>query len=146
VIYDSPSLGYVSATHQALDDHGPTQWTWYYPLTDDDPAAARQRLLDGDWEHWAEFALADLEQAHPDIRPLVERLDLMRWGHAMIQPRVGFHAHPARARAAEPWRNIHFAHSDLSGIALFEEAFDQGMRAAGEILQRLPTGSARTPS
>jgi hypothetical protein len=28
---------------------------------------------------------------------------------------------------------LHFAHTDLSGIALFEEAFDHGLRAAREI-------------
>jgi len=28
----------------------------------------------------------------------------------------------------------HFAHSDLSGVALFEEAFYHGLRAAEEIL------------
>jgi protoporphyrinogen oxidase len=136
VIFDSPSLGYVCATHQRGRDHGPTHWTWYYPLTDEDPAAARQRLLAGDWEAWAEFVLADLELAHPYIRPLVERIDVMRWGHAMIQPRVGFITNPARTKAAQAWRNIHFAHSDLSGIALFEEAFDQGTRAGDEVAAR----------
>jgi hypothetical protein len=36
--------------------------------------------------------------------------------------------------AQKPFRNIHFAHSDLSGIALFEEAFFHGNKTASEIL------------
>jgi hypothetical protein len=34
----------------------------------------------------------------------------------------------------KPVRGVHFAHSDLSGIALFEEAFYHGVRAAEEVL------------
>jgi hypothetical protein len=58
----------------------------------------------------------------------------MRWGHAMIRPKPGFIWGGARQAAAKPYRNIHFAHSDLSGIPLFEEAFDNGLRAAEELL------------
>jgi hypothetical protein len=39
----------------------------------------------------------------------------------------------ARRDGAKPFRSIHFAHSELSGVALFEEAFDNGLRAADEI-------------
>lgn len=134
VLYDSPSLGYVVATHQRGLDTGATVFTYYYPLTDADPRAARRRLLETDWKAWADVTLTDLERAHRDIRARVERLDVMRWGHAMIRPRTGFMWGGARAEAARPYRAIHFAHSDLSGIALFEEAFDQGLRAAEEVL------------
>ena len=41
VLYDSPSLGYVVATHQQGRDHGPTVFTYYLPLLDDDPRVAR---------------------------------------------------------------------------------------------------------
>jgi hypothetical protein len=71
---------------------------------------------------------------HPDLRPLVERLDVMRWGHAMIRLRPGFVWGGARAAAARPYLGIHFAHSDLSGLALFEEAFYHGTRAAEAVL------------
>lgn len=137
VIYDSRSLGYVSAMHQRGRDHGATAWTYYLPLVDDDPKAARSRLLELDWATAADVVLSDLAQAHPDVRSLVERLDIMRWGHAMIQPRVGFLFGGARQREQEAWQNIHFAHSDLSGLALFEEAFDHGTRAANEVIARL---------
>lgn len=134
VLYESPSLGYVVATHQRGIERGPTVFTYYYPLVDENPRAARTRLLETDWRGWADIALTDLSRAHPDIRTLVERLDVMRWGHAMIRPRTGFMWGQARREGAKPFRGIHFAHSELSGVALFEEAFDVGLRAANEIL------------
>jgi hypothetical protein len=137
VLYESPSLGYVAATHQRGIDRGPTVFTYYYPLCDKDPRIARTRLLETDWGGWADVALTDLSRAHPDIRNLVERLDVMRWGHAMIRPRPGFIWGAARREGAKPFRSIHFAHSELSGVALFEEAFDVGLRTADEVLRTL---------
>lgn len=134
VLYESPSLGYINATHQALIDYGPTVLTWYYPVVDPDPKAARKKLLDQGRDEWAEIALSDLEPAHPDIRSLAQRVDVMRWGHAMITPRPGFVWGGARQKASEAYRNIHFAHTDLSGVALFEEALDHGVRAAIDAL------------
>jgi hypothetical protein len=137
VLYESPSLGYVVATHQRGLDHGPTVLTYYYPLVDENARVARQRLLDTDWRGWADVTLTDLSRPHADIRELVERLDVMRWGHAMIRPRTGFMWGQARREAAKPFRSIHFAHSELSGVALFEEAFDHGLRAASEVLAQI---------
>ena len=135
VFFESPSLGYVVATHQRSLERGPTVLTYYYPLCDKDPRAARTRLLETDWHGWADVVLSDLTRAHPDIRNIVERLDVMRWGHAMIRPRTGFVWGKARSQGAKPFRSIHFAHSELSGVALFEEAFDVGLRAADEVLR-----------
>jgi protoporphyrinogen oxidase len=139
VFYESPSLGYVVATHQRGLDHGPTIFTYYYPFCDDDPHAARSKLLAMDWRGCATLVLADMARAHPDIAPLVERIDVMRWGHAMIRPTPGFIWSASRARAQQPFRGIHFANTDLSGVALFEEAFDHGLRAADEILEPGPS-------
>jgi protoporphyrinogen oxidase len=135
VLYDSPALGYVVATHQSGPDYGPTVLTYYYALCDRDPRVARERLLSLNRDQWAEVVLSDLERAHPELRSLTQRLDVMRWGHAMIRPHPGFISSPARRRAQEPLRNIHFAHSDLSGVALFEEALYHGVRAAEEVLR-----------
>ena len=135
MIYDSPSLGYVVATHQRGPEIGPTVLTYYYPLCDHDPRVARSRLLELGRDEWAEVALADLSRVHPDIRQHVERLDVMRWGHAMVRPRPGFVWSPARRQAAQPFRNIHFANADLSGVPVFEEAFHHGVRAAEEFLR-----------
>lgn len=134
VLYESPSLGYVVATHQRGLDRGPTVFTYYYPLCDDDPRRARSKLLETNWRGWADITLTDLGRAHPEIRSLVTHLDVMRWGHAMVRPRPGFIWSGALAAAQRPFRGIHFAHTDLSGIAIFEEAFHHGIRAAEEVL------------
>jgi hypothetical protein len=134
VLRDSPSLGYVVATHQTGRDYGPTVLTYYYPLCDEDPRAARRRLYAAGRDEWADVALADLEVAHPDIRALATRIDVVRWGHAMVRPSPGFVFGGAREAAAKPVRGIHFANTDLSGVALFEEAFHHGIRAADEAL------------
>jgi len=135
VLYDSPALGYVSATHQKGIDGGKQHVTYYYPLLDDDPAKARGKLLQIDRDGWVDIALTDLARAHTDIRQIVERADVIRWGHAMIQPRVNFIWGTARREAAKPWPGVFFAHSDLSGLALFEEAFFRGTQAAEELLK-----------
>jgi protoporphyrinogen oxidase len=134
VPYESPSLGYVVSTHQRGADHGPTVWTYYRPLTDPDPRAARARLLGTGRDAWAEEVLADLSMAHPDLRRLVTRLDVMRWGHAMVRPVPGFVWGPDRRAAAEPVGRVHFAGADLSGIPIFEEGLYHGARAADEVL------------
>jgi len=133
VLHDSPSLGYVVATHAAGRDHGPTVWTYYLPLTDDDPRDARRKLLEHPLAHWQDAVYADLARAHRDLRAHTARIDVYRFGHAMVQPRVGALFSGDRVTAQAPRGRIHFAHSDLSGLALFEEAFHQGLRAAAEV-------------
>jgi len=140
VLNGSKSLGYVVATHQRAraSDAGPTVFTWYYPLTGDDPKLERERLLatgQGDWEA---VVRADLGPAHQNLDALAERLDVMRWGHAMVRPYPGFVWSDARRSAAEPLHgSLHFAHSDLGALALFEEANHHGVRAAEGVLAGL---------
>jgi len=131
---DVPSLGYVVATHQESLERGPTVFTYYFPMCDANPADGRKRLNSLGWKDCTDIVLTDLERAHPEIRTLVERIDIMRWGHAMIRPRPGFVWGGARGAAAKPYRGIHFANADLSGVGLFEEAFYHGCRAAEEVL------------
>jgi hypothetical protein len=52
----------------------------------------------------------------------------------MIRPRPGFVWGRARVQEALPFGAIRFANTDLSGVALFEEAFYHGVHAAEEIL------------
>lgn len=136
VLYDSPSLGYVTATHQRGRDHGPTVLTWYYPFTGD-AALARAQLDTASREDWAETALADLSRAHHDLRARCRRVDVCYWGHGMPRPRVGSVFDPALIAARAPIGPIHMAGSELSGVALFEEALDHGVRAADEVLAAL---------
>jgi len=136
VIYDSDSLGYVVATHQSLRTfQSETVFTFYHPLTGSSPAAERNHLLSSGWQEWVDFILADLSKAHPEIRNLVRNVDIMRWGHAMVRPKPGFIWGETRRRLAEPFGRIHFAHSDLSGFSLFEEAQYRGVVAADRILK-----------
>ena len=132
VLYESPSLGYVTATHQKGIDYGPTVLTYYYPMCHE--TDGRTKLFSYDWRQLADVCLTDLSRAHSDIYELTERIDIMRWGHAMISPRPNFVWSGIREKAVKPYRKIHFAHTDLSGVALFEEAFYHGLRAAGEVM------------
>ncbi|HEY0189956.1 MAG TPA: FAD-dependent oxidoreductase [Kofleriaceae bacterium] len=137
VFRDSPSLGYVSATHQHGRDRGPTVWTWYYPFPGEG-RKAREQLACAGYADWAEVIIGDLERAHPEIRGLIDHIDVAFWGHGMIRPRVGsLFGGGERAARAQPVGAIHFAHTDLSGLALFEEAFDHGLRAAREVIGAL---------
>ena len=131
VIYDSPTLGYVNATHMSLASHiDRTVWTFYWSLAEHSPAEARQLLLTKDWNYWKEAILNDLARAHPDIRQCVTHIDIMRMGHAMVRPSPGFMFSADRERWLRPLGNIFFANSDLSGFSIFEEAQYRGVEAA----------------
>ena len=135
VIYDSPSLGYVVSTHQSGPTQGPTHWTYYFPLAEEDVKAERKRLLSLSFHEWAEVILSDLERAHPELRRFVKRIDIARYGHGMLRPTPGLRQHLPSLGKSEG--DIHFASADLSGLPLFEEAFDQGQRAGREVLEKL---------
>jgi hypothetical protein len=135
VLYDSDSLGYVVATHQSGRDRGATVLTYYRALLDDDEAADRRRLLATPWQGWVDSILEDLRPAHPDLEPLVERVDVWLWGHAMPRPWPGSLWSAALRQAAQPLGRIHFAHTDLSGMALVEEAHYWGVRAAEQVMR-----------
>ena len=140
VLYDSPALGYVVATHQSLRSHpGPTVLTYYRSYPGPDPAATRRALLDASWATLRDGVLRDLARPHPELAREVRRLDVMRYGHAMVRPEVGFVCGAARAAAAAALSGpVHLAHGDLSGFSLFEEAFEWGTRTAARICARLP--------
>ena len=141
VLFDSPSLGYVVATHQNLRiTPGPSVLTYYLPLTVPNPETARTWMLERSWNDWVSLILADLVQAHPKIESLVTHVDVMLWGHAMIRPVPGFMWGDARRRATERHGAIRFAHSDMSGVSLFEEAQYHGVRAAEEVMRELGHG------
>ena len=139
VIHEGDGLGYVSATHQSLRTHdGPTVLTYYRSFAHGDPAAARRGLLEASWTSLRDAVLRDLARPHPALAREVRRLDVMRYGHAMVRPEVGFACGPALAAAGAALAGpVHLAHADLSGMSLFEEAFGWGSRAAARVLARL---------
>jgi hypothetical protein len=138
VFMESPTLGYVDATHQSLRTQvDRTVWTFYWALADGSPAENRQLLLRRDWNSWKEAILHDLERVHHDIRRCVSRIDIMRIGHAMARPKVGAIFSPERRSLTKPRGRTLFANSDLSGFSIFEEAQYRGVIAAERVLGAL---------
>lgn len=141
VLQDSPSLGYVEATHQHLRyAPGPTVLTFYHAFSAEKPAQARRRLLETSRETWAEWIFNDLERALPDLRARTTHLEVFRWGHAMARPVPGSIFGAARQRLTHSQAPLWLAHSDLSGFSLFEEANYRGVAAAEGVLQHLGIG------
>ena len=135
VIYDSPALGYVDATHMSLRSFiDRSVWTFYWSLADKPPAEMRTLLLERDWSYWREAILHDLSRAHRDIRERVSRIDVMRIGHAMARPVPGFLELQSRRHFASAEGPIYYANSDLSGFSIFEEAQYRGVVAADRAL------------
>ncbi|MFZ2649840.1 MAG: FAD-dependent oxidoreductase, partial [Burkholderiaceae bacterium] len=141
VLFDSPTLGYVDATHQSTKPHpGPTVLTAYWALGGAAPqelGVQRARLLDAPWSVWAESVLQEIARAHPDIGAHLARIDLMRYGHAMAIPAPGVHGHVALLALTRARGRLRFAHSDLSGYSVFEEALFHGERAGRAIAREL---------
>ncbi|MGV3510640.1 MAG: flavin monoamine oxidase family protein [Novosphingobium sp.] len=134
----SDSLGYVVATHQTSSaDSGPTVLTWYLPLSRETPMEARRILMTRSLEAWQEIVREDLLAMNPDLDGAIERIDVWRWGHAMARPTPGFLSDGARLDAAGSSGPVWFAHSDLSGLSLFEEAHYRGVVAAESVLKHL---------
>jgi monoamine oxidase len=133
VFYGSSSLGYVDAMHQSTRPFaGPTVLTAYFAYGSADAETLRgerRRLLAEDWRTCATRVVAELAPAHPDLAAKLQRIDLMRYGHAMSIPAPGVRSSAALAALAAPQRRVHFAHADLSSYSVFEEAFFHGTRA-----------------
>ncbi len=137
VVYGARGLGYVDAGHQDLNPLPvPTVLTWYRALGDQ--AGARTQLLARPWESWRDEVLDELSVPHPDLRARTLRVEVARYGHAMAVPIPGTRASAALAALRRPqsgmWRRVHFAHADLSGYSIFEEAFTHGQRAGQAVL------------
>jgi hypothetical protein len=133
VLYDAGSgqaegLGYVDASHQSLARvPGATVLTHYRAFGIQ--ASRRKHLYDQPWSHWRDTVLSELSAAHPDLPAKTARIDIMRYGHAMSVPVPGVRASAALAALQRPLAShprLRFAHSDLSGYSVFEEAFTHG--------------------
>jgi protoporphyrinogen oxidase len=149
VRYGSPALGYIDAEHQALrgfevDDARSLTFYWALPTNSADPMAARRHALASSYDDWLTLILTELDLMHPGLAAQVQAAELWVWGHGMVAPTPGYVWGAARAAAAKPWLGgkVHLAHTDLSGMSVFEEAFHQGQRAARAIA--LPTQTFRS--
>ena len=137
MLYADPpnsALGYVDAMHQStLPYAGPTVLTAYWAFGGASEAQAnadRARLLAEPWSAWSSRVVHNLALAHPDLPEKVARVDLMRYGHAMSIPLPGVRSSAALRALAEQRGRVRFAHSDLSGYSVFEEALYRGTRVA----------------
>lgn len=138
VLYDSPGLGYVVSTHQAMRlRRGATVLTYYRALSDMPPAQGREMLQNRSRESWAGEILDELSRPHPELRSMVTRIDIVRHGHAMARPVTGFVWGGVRDAFAADHPRLRFAHADVSGFSLFEEAQYRGVLAAERTLRRL---------
>ncbi|HYF68701.1 MAG TPA: FAD-dependent oxidoreductase [Ohtaekwangia sp.] len=136
VIYGSDSLGYVNASHQDISlHHNKKVLTYYKPLVSDNTVDARRKAHQTSLKEWRELMFKDLQKAHPDLIKHVDEMNVWVWGHGMIKPSTNFIWNENKLHAQQHINNkIFFAHSDLSGISIFEEAFYQGHKAAKALL------------
>lgn len=145
------ALGYVDASHQGLrrpPAHAPTVITAYWALGDGGPAerrARRQSLLGPDLRPWALAVLRDLARAHPDLPTKVQTLALTTHGHAMAMPVPGWRGLTALSALLDLTGDarLQFAHSDLAGSSVFEEAFTLGDGAGQRAAARLRGAASR---
>ena len=82
------------------------------------------------------MVVKDLKKIHPDIENHTSEFNVLLWGHAMVKPVPGIIHSSIRKELADPEGNIHFAHTDLAGASIFEEAFYQGFNAFKKISKK----------
>jgi hypothetical protein len=136
VIYQEPGLGYVVSTHQEIRVSRPerTAFTGYYALSEMTPDAGRHWLEHASSTELAKLVGGDLRLAYGWKLPFcVDRVAITVRGHAMAIPQPGFLSAPGRLALRAGRGPVFFAHSDLSGMSLFEEASWWGYRAAMQI-------------
>lgn len=133
VVYSEPGLGWVVSTHQDIRVRPPekTVFTSYVALSDRKPRKAREWLAAASPDALLALASADLKTAYgSQFASYVERVDITLRGHAMAAPLPGFRSNAGARALRETDGSILFAHADLSGFSVFEEAAWWGMRAA----------------
>jgi hypothetical protein len=137
VVYQEPGLGYVVSTHQDIRVTPPdkTVFTAYVALSDRTPDEARRWMMKARPAELLEVASRDLKAAYGwAFAPCVERVEITLRGHAMAAPLPGFRDNAGLTSLREADGPILFAHADLSGFSVFEEAAWWGIRAAEKAL------------
>ncbi|OZI55983.1 FAD-dependent oxidoreductase [Bordetella genomosp. 4] len=137
VVYQGNALGYVVSTHQLLRvaPSPRTVFSAYQALSRFTPAQARDWLTQASPETLRAEAAADLLTVYGDeFWRHTQRLDITVRGHAMATPVPGYLSNRGLTALQEADRAVLFAHADLSGYSVFEEASWWGIRAAGRIL------------
>ncbi|MYN05832.1 NAD(P)/FAD-dependent oxidoreductase [Pseudoduganella aquatica] len=133
VVYQEPGLGFVVSTHQDIRVTPPekTVFSAYVALSHRTPVSARRWMVTATPAELLELASADLKTAYgAQFVSCVERVDITLRGHAMAAPLPGFRSNSGLKALREIDGPILFAHADLSGFSVFEEAAWWGCRAA----------------
>ena len=141
VVYQGQGLGYVVSTHQLLRvARSPRSvFTAYHALSRLEPADARRWLSQASPEALRDEAAADLIAAYgEEFWRRARRLDITVRGHAMATPHCGSLSNAGLAALRDVDGQILFAHADLSGYSVFEEAAWWGVTAAARILSARP--------
>ncbi len=137
VLYGSDGLGYVVSTHQEIRvaPSPTTVFTAYRAMADRTPDEARRWMDTASASEVGTLAADELRRVYGwRFAPCVDRVDVTMRGHAMAFPAPGTLANPGlRALQAADGRVL-YAHADLSGYSVFEEAAWWGWRAAERIL------------
>lgn len=133
-----PQLGYIVSTHQDIRVAPPerTVFTTYAALSHRSPLAARHWLQSASADELLALACADLHAAYGrDVGRYVERADITLRAHAMAVPQPGFRSNAGLAALQAQDGPLLFAHADLSGFSVFEEASWWGVQAARKAVQ-----------
>lgn len=134
VVFGGSSLGYVNAMHQSLAAvPRETVITHYETLCSLPPVETREWMLTQTHAQWCERVLSALAAPHPDLIEHVQNIDIWLWGHGMIRPVPGFLWGGARRQLLTQTPPVFHAHTDMSGMALFEEAYTRGVVVAEEM-------------
>ena len=139
VIYGSQGLGYVVATNQLIRVARPerTIFTAYAALNHDTPQAVRRQLLEASDEELRDLAAKDLIAAYGEgFWQHVSHVDVTVRGHGMSVPKAGYLNDESLLKIRNRTSGLLFAHSDLSGYSVFEEALYWGVEAARKVLER----------
>lgn len=137
VIFEGKGLGYVFAQHQSVRQYqSPFVLSYFHSLEGEDLNLLRRKMYEMTDEEWKQLIIDDLSQAHYGIAEEIMSLAIFRRGHGMISPTKGFLFSEAKEKLSESIHDtIYFAHSDLSGISIFEEAFYQGISVVDQLLK-----------
>ena len=136
VIYNGLGLGYIYNQHQHLNQINENKViSYYYSFNDIDTNKSREKLYHSTEEELKSIVISDLKKAHHYIEEHILNIEFHKLGHGMICPIPNYiHSENLKTLNQSIDNKIFFAHSDLTGISIFEEAFHQGIKAAKNIL------------
>lgn len=137
VVYQGRGLGYVVSTHQDIRVAAPpkTVFSAYHALSAITPDETRKWLMQATPQQLFDEASTDLKEVYGfHLKQHVEALDITVRGHAMTSPLCGFLSNRGISALHGADGKVLFAHSDLSGYSVFEEAAWWGYQAALRVL------------